>query len=288
MPIMKILTVICNSSEEVKKVLENGSDEVILPVEGGCFTSMPCFSIQQIEEIAKNNPKRTVVLMNRLFPEGEKEKAKEMLSQLVKVVDAVMFADIGFMKLAQEKNFVGKMIYRPETLMTSVNDISFWSSLGLQSVQISPLLTEEEILTIASKVPHTGLQIHGRMLMSVSKRKLLSAYQQLTNCQNLHEEKDLYLQEMKRDGKMPIYENEYGTYIYSDFIQESFSYMPKLMEAGIERFEIDGNGLEMNALLDAVKLYRDCLDGKEIHPETYFETYHLPFSTGYYGQKTVK
>ena len=61
------------------------------------------------------------------------------------------------------------------------------------------------------------------------------------------------------------------------------------MNAGVERFEIDANGLAEEQLQDTLKIYRDLLDGQEADSSIYLEKYSsLPFSTGYYGQKTVK
>jgi hypothetical protein len=88
---------------------------------------------------------------------------------------------------------------------------------------------------------------------------------------------------------MPIYENAYGTMIYTDYIQESFAYMPSFLQAGIERFEIDTNGLARQAVQDAIVIYRSILDGTENDGRAYLEKYQsLPLSTGYYGQKTIK
>lgn len=286
---MKILTVTCENRDEIAEDIALGCDEIIVALEKGCFTSMHGFSLEEITSIAKENPKRTVVLMNRLFGEEETAWAKQCLQQLLNAVDGLMFADPGLMKTAEACHQENKMIYRPETLLTSANDAAWWMKQGLQSVVISPLLTEEEICTIAQNVAHTCLQIHGRLLMSVSKRKLLDAYAKVNGLADLQEKKDLYLREDSREGRMPIYENAYGTMIYTDYIQESFAYMPSFLQAGIERFEIDTNGLARQAVQDAIVIYRSILDGTENDGRAYLEKYQsLPLSTGYYGQKTIK
>ena len=69
-------------------------------------------------------------------------------------VDGVIIADPGLYQVAKEISLEDKLIYSPETLVTSAEDAKFWLSTGMYSVNISPLLTEEEILKIASSVRH--------------------------------------------------------------------------------------------------------------------------------------
>ena len=74
--------------------------------------------------------------------------------------------------------------------------------------------------------------------MSISKRPLLTAYQEVANIEEpLHHNHHLYLREQKRDGMMPAYENEAGMMIYTDFVQESFAWLEPFSNAGIQRLK---------------------------------------------------
>lgn len=286
---MKILTVTSESMEDAQAYIQSGADEVILALKDGCFTSLHEFTLNEIQRISQSYTGRTVVLMNRLFGEEEKEWAQQMLEKVLAISDAVLFADPLLLFEATKLQQQNKMIYRPETLMTSDKDACWWMSQGLQSIQISPLLTKEEIVKIAQAVSSSSLQIHGRLLMSVSKRPLLDAYSQIHHLPSLQGQRDLYLKEESREGKMPIYENAYGTYIYTDYMQESFACMHSFIAAGITRFEIDSNGLTQQQVKDAIVIYRHQLDGIDEDGAGYLTKYQaLPFSSGYYEQKTVK
>jgi len=194
--------------------------------------------------------------------------------------------------VAKEISLEDKLIYSPETLVTSAEDAKFWLSTGMYSVNISPLLTEEEILKIASSVRHCGIQVFGYLLMSISKRPLLTAYQEVANIEEpLHHNHHLYLREQKRDGMMPAYENEAGMMIYTDFVQESFAWLEPFSNAGIQRFEMYGNYIPQAALLDAVRMYRRVIDGEDgesVRKEFVSKYPELPVSDGYYGQKTIR
>lgn len=286
---MKTLTITCENIDQIPALLSRGCDEVILAMEGECFTSMHGFSLEELIEITGKYPKKTAVLMNRLYGEEEIEEAEEKLERILPAVRYVFFADPALLAKAMKLGHQDQMIYRPETLLTSHEDGAWWMSQGIASIQISPLLTEEEICEIASHIPHTGLQIHGRLLMSVSKRKLLSAFAKVNQLSSLSDHRNLYLKEESREGRMPVYENAYGTMIYTDYVQESFQYMPAFMKAGIERFEIDTNGLSEDEINDAAVIYRHILEGQSDDGSSYYQAHsQLPLSTGYYGQKTVK
>lgn len=292
---MKILSTTLENREMLASYLEAGVDEVILGLKEHTFSALQEFDGNEIEEIVDfcHQKKKCVsVLMNRLYSEADIVSAQLLLDQLMQTgVDGVMFADPGLLKHALEMKYESRMVYRPETLMTSTADAQFWKDEGIRSVVIPCLLTKGEIVSIAEGVKDTTVVIHGATLMSVSKRKLLSAYQHVT-------EKDidvsslyLRLQEKQRNGLMPVYENAYGTMIYTDYMQESFDEMQEFMDAGVTYFEIDTAFMKDNAILDAICAYRKILDGadaSEIGKE-YKEKYKdLNLSDGYYGQKTVK
>ncbi|MBF1106433.1 MAG: U32 family peptidase [Solobacterium sp.] len=264
---MKKISVTCERKEDIALLKEAGADEVIVALEGGVFSSLHTFSIAQIEELltqAHLVQIQLFVLMNRLFPQSEIKYAQQELKQLLEIgVDGVIIADPGLYQVAKELSLEDKLIYSPETLVTSAEDAKFWLSTGMYSVNISPLLTEEEILKIASSVRHCGIQVFGYLLMSISKRPLLTAYQEVANIEEpLHHNHHLYLREQKRDGMMPAYENEAGMMIYTDFVQESFAWLEPFSNAGIQRFEMYGNYIPQDALLDAIRMYRRVLDGR--------------------------
>lgn len=285
---MKILTILCENQEQADRYLSLGCDEVILVLKDGCFSALPGCNLKEIAAFAKENSKRTAVLMNRLFDQEEIAEAQKTLAKLLPIIDAVFFADPALLYQAKQIHMENKMIYRPETLLTSVKDGTWWMAQGLQSIQISPLLTKEEIFEIARSIPHTGLQIHGRLLMSVSKRKLLSAYASYHPDTSLHEKNGLYLREDSRQGKMPVYESAYGTMIYTDYVQESFAYVPSFLAAGMERFEIDTYTLKDEEITDAITMYRALLDGKTITASYAQKHADMPLSSGYFGQKTIQ
>lgn len=293
---MKTLCAECGDLNQAAEIRKNGADEVILACQNQTFSAMHEYAPEEIMTFidqAHSLNLRVSVLMNRLYGQNDIREAQSLLeSFLENGADSICFADPGLFTRAAELHQEGKMIYEPETLITSSEDAAFWMEQGLASVVISPLITREEISMIAGKVPHASLIIHGRELMSVSKRHLLQAYadasdQNISFAYNRH----MTMRENKREGHMPVYENRYGTMIYTDFIQESFDEMNLFMESGIERYLIEDAFIRKEAFLDAIKAYRKILNGENAGRigEEYRKRYSdLPLSSGYYGQKTIR
>lgn len=292
---MNRLTVTLEDLDDLQNYQKEGVQEVILASAGHTFSALHEFTKEEVFAITKQAHAfnmQVIVLMNRLYSEGDMKEAQELMMEFLSSdIDLVMFQDPSLLRKAKEEDMQSHLIYRPETLMTSTNDASFWMKQGLHSVMIPSLLTKDEIRDIAENVAHTTVLIHGHTLMSVSKRKLISAYQKVTNKPFDVHSKDLTIQEMKRDGMMPLYENAYACMIYSDFIQESFQEMEEFKKAGVERYEIDTAFMNQEMILDAIRIYRNILDQKDTSQQiqtylTKYRDFHL--SDGYYGEKTIK
>ncbi len=292
---MKILSTTLENKSLLENYIQSGVNEVILALKGNTFSALKEWDEEEIDEIKdichQQNVKVTV-LMNRLYSEADIYEAQQTMQRILENgVDGLMFADPGLLRYAKKNQLESYLIYRPETLMTCNEDAIFWMQEGLQSVVIPCLLTKDEVIEIAKETKDTTVIIHGSTLMSVSKRKLLSAYKHVSNQEFDVSSKTLALKEKQREDHMPAYENAYSMMIYTDYIQESFKEMENFMNAGVKYFEIDTVFMTDEMILDTISIYRNILDGNDALKSinAYKEKYKdLHLSDGYYGQKTVK
>lgn len=292
---MKILTVTLENRNLLKDYIDLGVNEVVLASADNTFSALHEFTGEEIKEIVEEchmHHMTVTVLMNRLYSEKDIYAAQKEMEEILHLgVDGLMFADPGLLKYAKEKHLESYLTYRPETLMTCNEDALFWKEQGLRSVVIPCLLTKDEVMDIAKYTPDTTVIIHGSTLMSVSKRKLLSAYKQVNQKDFDVHSKTLSLKEKQREAYMPAYENAAAMMIYTDYIQESFDEMHAFMDAQVTYFEIDTPFMSEEAVIDAIRIYRMLLDKKDASREiqAYRDKYQdKELSDGYYGQKTVK
>lgn len=292
---MKILTVTLENRNLLKDYIDLGVNEVVLASADNTFSALHEFTGEEIKEIVEEchmHHMTVTVLMNRLYSEKDIYAVQKEMEEILHLgVDGLMFADPGLLKYAKEKHLESYLTYRPETLMTCNEDALFWKEQGLRSVVIPCLLTKDEVMDIAKYTPDTTVIIHGSTLMSVSKRKLLSAYKQVNQKDFDVHSKTLSLKEKQREAYMPAYENAVAMMIYTDYIQESFDEMHAFMDAQVTYFEIDTPFMSEEAVIDAIRIYRMLLDEKDASREiqAYRDKYQdKELSDGYYGQKTVK
>ena len=290
---MPVLAVTCEDISKIRELATLGVDDVILALDNSAFSALRSFSVAKLAvaiEEAKKNGMTCTILMNGLFSQQDIFHTQEILNELIEDgADYITISDFGCLQFAKEDDCMNQIIYDPTTLMTSSYEAEICKKLGIGYCTISPVLTKEEIEKIAGVMP-TSMIIHGHLLMSVSKRKLLSEYKDAYK-KDVEEEHTYYLQEEKRSGHMPIYENNVGTMIYTDFIQESFQEINDFVDKGLDRLEIHTEFLEWDMVVDTIKAYRDILDGKDAKEieESYKAKYGMhPLANGYYGEKTIK
>lgn len=281
---MKEFIVSVNSIEEGKKLLASGVDEVVFSVEGLSFNALQKVTLEELKEIPSFS-----IFVNRFFFPDDSELGKKQFEEAVLLQPkAIYFQDPIVLTWAKEFNCLAKCIYRPETLVTNANDALWWKERGLKAVSLSPLVTLEETETMLNTVPDSECTIHGHLVMSFSKRLLLSAYANTNGLASLQNKQTLTIQELQREGHMPIYEDEAGTLVYTDYIFESFEEIKDLEAAGASRFFINGEFLPWQHLADSISLYKKILEGETVEVEPFHQRYEEVFHSGYYREKTIK
>ena len=275
--------IVLNAAEEQREnLLKAGAGRVVMPLQNGSFTAAQEYPASSF------NTSGTDILLNRFFFPSEQEELTELLHEAEELpAEDVYFADPAVISLASDK-LKQKLVYHPDTLLTNSNDMSWWLARGIRSAVVSPLLTREETVSIIKACPACTVQIHGHTLMAESRRPLLSSY---APEKNLPGKRNLFLREEKRQERMPVYENEHGTLVYSDFELMSFREIRSFAEAGCTRFLINALFVPDDALADAVRAYRDILNGADAlqAEKDCIEKYgYLPLGTGYYEEKTIK
>lgn len=260
----------------------SGADETVYALKGFSYSALSAHTVDELAGLSAWS-----VLVNRLFAQDEMEKLKALLLTLSKTdVAYVYFADAAVYRLAPN-SLQTRLIYRPETLVTSLMEVQWWLQRGIAFAAVSPLVTLEELQTIVHSDKRVEISIHGRLLQSVSRRKLLSAYGAYAGVSYpFTKTEGLTIMETKRPYRFPIYEQEEGTLIYTDFVQESFADIRSLAAAG--RFFVESVTLPKEEVKEALSIYRSLLQGKQPDYEAFRRRYaHTGYSRGYYGQKTI-
>ncbi len=282
--------------DNIAKYHEAKATSVVAGYEHASYRSVKDFSEEELRKIkseCNQYQMNLYVLMNRFYHDDALDLLQKQLQFLKEIdVDGIYFTDEAVLYYAQQLQMVHKLIYLPDTLLCNHLDCNYYLNEGMQMVAISKEITKEEICMIADQVKDIEVIIHGRVVMMHSKRKLLSAYQEFVKLPHeLRNRKDLVITEENRDARMPIYEDEFGTHVFSGYTLASFEEIREFYDHGVRNFKIDGIFHDVDWVIEALTLYQEVLngkDGKQVYEQYQTQHENDAVSKGFYLQKTSK
>jgi putative protease len=275
--------------EPLEKILPF-ADGVIL---GSHFTNGYHLSLEEITQsvrFCRTFHKKVYIIMDDFISEDEKMLMYDYLDFIDSIdVDGIFFHDLGVYNAAKSYGMLSKLIYDGKTVLCNSLDSAFLLDQGIDSVMFSRELTFEEVKEIVKNLSgRVNMQIFGHLRMSYSKRNFLSNYfRQIGKDYDFKGKETLSLVEEQREYKMPIVEDEDGTYIYTDYIFEMFSEISELKN-DLKRGIVDTLFIEDDALI--AQVLRDykrvsANNGKFIR-DSFLHNHPGNYSSGYLYQKT--
>lgn len=213
-------------------------------------------------------------------------------------VDGIIVSDPGVFQLA--RTIAPRLDIHISTQANTGNaaSVKFWQQLGARRVVLAREMSLEEIAeTHAQTTVELETFIHGAMCMAYSGRCLLSSY--LSNrsanrgdCSQPCRWK-YHLVEEKRPGEyMAIQEDDRGTYIMNSKDLCMLEHFPKLAEAGVKAFKVEGRMKSIHYLATVVNSYRTNIDewwqnkgSWQLNPawlDELRQASHRPWSTGFF------
>lgn len=219
--------------------------------------------------------------------------------------DALIIADVGVFSLASRMLPHIALHVSTQAGAVSAADCDFWYERGASRVVLARELSLEQIREIKELAPK-GLEIevfiHGAMCVSFSGRCMLSHYltgrdANMGACtQPCRWEYNMYeLEEVKRPGlRMPVTENELGTFIMASRDLCMIEHIPELVGSGVDSLKIEGRMKSAYYAAVTANTYRMALDAYEgatcgagyvFRPEWKRElesVSHREYSTGYF------
>ncbi|MBQ8508926.1 MAG: U32 family peptidase [Clostridia bacterium] len=240
-------------------------------------------------------------------------------------IDAVIAADIGVMALVREYLPDTELHVSTQTSTVSAASCRQWHQFGAKRVVLARELTLDEIRRIRQETPDTlelETFIHGSMCISYSGRCLLSQHfvgrdanrgrcaqpcrwnmslSKSTLIENTAWEgcAEYEITEEKRpDNRVPVIEDERGTFFLSSKDMCMIEHIPALIEAGIDSFKIEGRMKSEYYTAVATNAYRMAIDRYLTDPAAYRydpawmreleSVSHREYNTGYYFAKPME
>lgn len=313
------------SFDKMKAAILYGADAVYLAGDDfGMRAAAANFTFEELSEAVSYAHARNVrinLTLNTMPHSDEYPKLTEYVRSIAPLgIDAVIAADLGVMALVRE--------YMPDTelhISTQASTVSAaacreWHKLGAKRVVLARELTLDEIRFIRENTPpelELEAFIHGSMCISYSGRCLLSQHfvgrdanrgrcaqpcrwnmrYQPSTLNRLDEGSAEYeiVEEKRPDNRVPVVEDESGTFFLSSKDMCMIEHIPELIEAGISSFKIEGRMKSEYYAAVVTNVYRMAIDSYLADPEDYrFDpdwlrelesVSHREYGTGYYFAK---
>lgn len=269
-------------------------DEIITYKEADCYligNASFCvrynhsYSNNELKEaikIIKALNKKIFINVNKIFQEVELESLKEYLLFLKKLnVDAILFSDFAVLKLCQELLIDNKCILYHETYPTNTNDLEVLLSLNIKGVIMSKEV-EIETLKNATRFNNVGMIAFGHVEIFNSKRKLLETY---SNQHKLNKELvnsyEVKVKEMTRDNLYPLFQDQNGTNIFTNFVYSALKDFKELNELNMQYFIIDSIFLDQEYIIEVLNIFNKLRNNENIDVNKFYQTSKYLLDSGF-------
>jgi putative protease len=240
---------------------------------------------------------RRFYLACNLMPHGA--KLKTFLRDLAPVIemgpDALIMSDPGLILMVRENWPEIPIHLSVQANTVNAEAVRFWQRQGLTRVILSRELSLDEVEEIRQACPDTELEVfvHGALCIAYSGRCLLSGYfnhrdANQGTCTNScrwdyklsqpvkapavtagpggvsrHPQADevYYLEEPNRPGeRMPVFEDEHGTYIMNSKDLRAVEHVARLLAIGVDCLKIEGRTKSHYYTARTTQVYRRAID----------------------------
>lgn len=256
------------------------------------------FKLDDLGSIVKtchNNNVHAYLTTNIIIYENELPLLEQILDKAVDAeIDAVIVHDIGAIQFAKERGL--NFHISTQANISNSQSAMFYESIGAQRLILARELLLDQIKEIKQKVEKAEIEtfIHGAQCTSVSGRCYFSA--ELCQSQGYSANRGKCVQPCRR--KWRVYDDQNNELLYDGifFINAKdlcmIEHIPKLIEAKIDAFKIEGRMRDPIYIEEATSCYKEAI-------ESYYENtftkqkvkewlkrlkkvYNRGFSTGFY------
>ena len=291
--------------EKLKAALLYGADAVYLAGQRfGMRSVADNFTVEELYEAAKYvhaRGKKLYLTLNTMPHVDEYAALEDFLVAIKDAgIDAFIVADLGVIALIKRVLGDVELHISTQSGIVSPQSALAYAALGAKRLVLARELTLTEISAIRAALPRDielECFVHGSMCVSYSGRCMLSHH--LTGrdtnrgaCTQPCRWNYKIVEEKRPDVPLPIEETELGTFIMSSKDMCTVEIIPKLIEAGIDSFKIEGRMKSAYYTAVVTNAYRMAMDAYDRDGEAYrFDerllrelesVSHRDYCTGYY------
>lgn len=267
------LLIPASSLEVLKIAVIYGADAVYIGGEAfGLRAKAKNFTLEEMKEgieFAHAHDCKVYVTANILAHNYDLDGARQYFKELKQIgPDALIISDPGMFTIAKEELPDIDIHISTQANNTNYMTYQFWWKQGAKRVVSARELSLNEIKQIREHIPdemEIETFMHGAMCISYSGRCLLSSFMAGRDanrgaCTHPCRWKYSIVEESRPGEYMPVYENERGTYIFNSKDLCMIEHIPKMLNAGIDSFKIEGRMKTALYVATVARTYRLAID----------------------------
>ncbi|MBE6605029.1 MAG: U32 family peptidase [Ruminococcaceae bacterium] len=291
--------------EKLRAALRFGADAVYLAGKGfGMRSAADNFTDEELAEavaLAHAHGKKIYLTVNTMPHGGEYEALRAYLKRVGPLgLDAMIVTDLGVLATVRELLPDMEIHISTQSSIVSPAAARAWAALGAKRLVLARELTLDEVRAIREALDgNVELEafVHGSMCVSYSGRCMLSNHftgrdANRGACTQPCRWNYTIVEEKRPDERLPVIENENGTFIMSSKDMCMLRHIPELIKAGVHSFKIEGRmksayytAVITNAYRMAIDAYLRDPDGYVFDEALYREVEsvsHREYCTGYW------
>ena len=198
--------------------------------------------------------------------------------------DAVIVSDFGVLNLVKRYMPDTPLHISTQTNTLNYESVKFWQDSGATRVILARELPISDIAEIRKRVPDIELEsfVHGSQCVSFSGRCLLSDYftngerkANHGNCSQPCRWSYKLVESTRPDQYYEINQDERGSHILSTKDLCLVEHLPKLIEAGVNSFKVEGRTKSLYYVSAVAKAYRNAIDECVKNPDADLHKYFV-------------
>lgn len=198
--------------------------------------------------------------------------------------DAVIVSDFGVLNLVKRYMPDTPLHISTQTNTLNYESVKFWQDFGATRVILARELPISDIAEIRKHVPDIELEsfVHGSQCVSFSGRCLLSDYftngerkANHGNCSQPCRWSYKLVESTRPDQYYEINQDERGSHILSPKDLCLVEHLPKLIDAGVNSFKVEGRTKSLYYVSAVAKAYRNAIDECVKNPDADLHKYFV-------------
>lgn len=268
--------------EKLRAALRFGADAVYLAGKGfGMRSAADNFTDEELAlavAYAHERGKRVYLTVNTMPHGAEYPRLVSYLKSMKDIgLDAMIVTDLGVMETIREILPRMEIHVSTQSSIVSPQAARAWAKLGAKRLVLARELTLLEVRAIRESLdPAVELEafVHGSMCVSYSGRCMLSNHftgrdANRGACTQPCRWNYTVVEEKRPDERLPVLENENGTFIMSSKDMCMLRHIEKLIEAGVTSFKIEGRMKSAYYTAVITNAYRMAIDAYLCDPAAY-------------------